>query len=144
MSQQNNQIQWKELVFVQYDVILRASYWAKDFEIEYESKFGPLRFGLHRMYMMPKNYTEQEIIQYCKSLWPRFLQAESFIEKNKEALDQQVARLSTYDSTLQRTIMLDWVSENVEDKLKQIMQNYFYYKFSELEKESQKPVEALG
>ena len=41
---------------------------AKDFTITYKSKFGPLKYGLHLMYMIPKIYTEEEIICRCKKI----------------------------------------------------------------------------
>ena len=52
----------------QYDIPLYVDYWAKDFTITYKSKFGPLKYGLHLMYMIPKIYTEED-----RSLSDQFL-----------------------------------------------------------------------
>lgn len=112
----------KKIVFVQYDIPLYASYWAKDFQIEYKSKFGSLKYGLHCPYMMPKVYTEEEIIQICKQQWPYFLKAENYIKEHKELLDQEIVKLR--DSEDQFSAALHWVKENVEEDIDQIVRRY--------------------
>ena len=134
-SNPNNQIQWKELVFVQYDIPLYASYWAKDFCIEYRSKFGPLRYGLHRPYMMPRIFTEEDVIKNCKAQWPNFIKAESFIEKNKDALAQQVELLIKDDSPFQNSQTWKWIDQNVDNNIQQIIRSYIHSKYREKKEE---------
>ena len=119
---QESSVNWKRLVFVQYDIPLHVNWWAKDFTIEYKSKFGPLRYGLHLMYMMPKIYTEEEIICICKKQWPCFLKAESFIEDNKVLLDTEIQKL--LDSGERFSECWEWVKQNVEENIQQIIRGY--------------------
>lgn len=119
---QKTSINWKRLVFVQYDIPLYVDYWAKDFTITYKSKFGPLKYGLHLMYMIPKIYTEEEIICRCKSQWPYFLKAENFIEDNKVLLNTEVQKLM--DSGERFSDCWEWVKENVEENIQQIIRGY--------------------
>ena len=115
-------INWKRLVFVRDDIPLYVDYWAKDFTITYKSKFGPLKYGLHLMYMMPKIYTEEEIICRCKSQWPYFLKAEKFIEDNKVLLDTEFQKLMESDERF--SSCWEWVKENVEENIQQIIRGY--------------------
>lgn len=83
----------KQLMFVQYDVALHVAYSAKDFVIEYKSKFGSLKYhGPHIPYFSPKVYGEEIIIDNCKALWPDFIKAEHYIEEHKDFLQQAVEK----------------------------------------------------
>lgn len=113
---------WKKIVFVQYDIPLYASYWAKDFRIEYKSKFGLLHYELHRPYSYPAIYTEEEIIQICKKQWPYFLKAENYIEQKKLLIEQATRKLMKSEN--QFSDVWDWCRQNVEDDIQQIVRNY--------------------
>lgn len=118
-------INWKRQVFVQYDIPLYVSYWDKDYCIEYKSKFGLLKYGLHCPFMMPKIYTEEEIIQICKNQWPYFHMAENYIEKNMDTLEEEIRILNYYESSSRLSPAQEWVENNVgEEKIRLIIQNY--------------------
>ena len=84
MPKNDEVISWKRLAFVQYDVTLYVRYWPKDFVVEYKSKYGIIRYRSdHIPVSFPKIYTEESIVKKCKKLWPDFLMAEKYIEKNQ-------------------------------------------------------------
>ena len=120
----NNSIKWKTLVFVQYDITLVVSYWAKDFTIEYQSKFGPLEFGLHLPYAMPKIYTETGMIEMCKYQWANFLKAEKYIENNQALIEQELQTLKAMDKNEWFSAIWDWTKEHSEENIWQIVRNY--------------------
>lgn len=113
---------WSKIIFVQYDIPLYASYSAKDFRIEYKSKFGLLQYGLHLPYACPKVYTEEEIIQKCKKQWPNFLKAENYIEKEKELLEQEGQRFMRSENYF--SDIWNWVEKNVEADIQPIIREY--------------------
>ena len=120
-----NSISWKELVFVQYDIPLYVSYWAKDYTIKYKSKFGILKYGMHMLYMMPKAYTQESIIEICKAQWPCLIKAESYIEKNYALLETEILKLKESNPDSIFSLTHEWVSKNItEDHISQIIKNY--------------------
>ena len=88
---QDEAINWKRLVFVQYGITLYVRYWPKDFVVEYKSKHGILRYRSgHIPAAFPKIYTEESIVAECLKLWPDFIKADNYITDHQELIAEQI------------------------------------------------------
>ena len=86
---QRNNINWKYFAFAQDGKTLYATYWGKDYFIQYKSKAGILRVvGYHYPYAYPRSYTEESVIRKCIALFPCFLKPEKYIEENSAILEK--------------------------------------------------------
>ena len=147
---QDEAINWKRLVFVQYGIILYVRYWPKDFVVEYKSKFGILRYrSSHIPAAFPKIYTEESIVAECLKLWPDFIKAENYIADHQDVIDCELAKLHRNiefykdqfntgfcKESVQNHIQI-WVDHNTDDHIRGIIEDYIKELCEKMEKENE-------
>ena len=115
---QDEAINWKRLVFVQYGIILYVRYWPKDFVVEYKSKSGILRYhSRHIPAAFPKIYTEESIVAECLKLWPDFIQAENYIANHKDKIDSELTKLQNNIAFYKDQFNTDFCKESVHNHI---------------------------
>ena len=78
----------KTFIYEEDDIKIEVVWWAKDFQAMYKSKFGLMSYGLHMLYMIPKEYTEKQLMEMCRTYfieWFRY--ACGYLEKHPEFLE---------------------------------------------------------
>lgn len=146
--QKDEVISWKRLAFVQYDKTLYVRYWPKDFVVEYKTQYGILRYHSgHIPAAFPKIYTEESIVAECKKLWPDFLMAEKYIEKNQEIIGVELETLKNNIEFYKNQSKIDfneiginkhiqsWARKNTDEHVREIMECYLKDLCSDFKKE---------
>lgn len=88
----NPPIKWTTFTYAQDGITVEASFWAKDYNIRYDSPYGPMSIGRHIMYMCPRIYTLEEVRdKCCPKAVAEFLRHQKFLDDHPGYLEQQKA-----------------------------------------------------
>ena len=88
----NPSIKWITFAHTQDGITVQASFWAKDYNIRYDSPYGPMSTGKHIMYMCPRVYTLEEVRdKCCPKAVAEFLWHQKFLDDHPGYLEQQRA-----------------------------------------------------